>query len=116
MSVARIPRWAWVLVGLTVGWGIAYAREASRSGDFSRYGVQIKNAKRFEAALATAPNGARAFQNLVVYPETITAPHGDRRTTFYVVAGDYAGPPLNGEDPAAAVAGAPDAPIWRRAY
>jgi hypothetical protein len=113
MTIARVPRWVWLLIGLAAGWGVGYARQASRSGDFSRYGIQIKNPKRFEAALAKAPSGARAFQNLVVYPETLSAPGGGRRATLHVVAGDYAGPPLNGEDVTAA---APDAPNWRRAY
>src|SRR2546423_5810744 len=113
MTVARIPRWVWLLVGVAAGWGVGYAREASRSGDFSRYGVQIKSLKRFEAALVRAPTGARAFQNLIVSPETLPAPGGSRRTTFHVVVGDYVGPPLNGEDSAPA---ASDAPTWRRAY
>jgi hypothetical protein len=94
----RIPRWAWILIGLAIGLAIAYARQQSWSGDFgSRYGMKLNDRARFEASLLRDIEGQRAFKDLVVYPETITSA-GGRKTQLHVVAGKFRGPLRAGEE------------------
>jgi hypothetical protein len=111
MSLTRIPRLVWILIGLAVGAGGAHLRQSLWSGDFSRYGVQIKNAKTFEAALLEKTGDSQAFRRVTVYPEEIVAATG-HKVPVHVVAGEFNGPAQGSErgDPNF-VAGQ-----WRPAY
>src|SRR5881275_341297 len=96
MSLTRIPRLVWILIGLVVGAGAAHLRQSLWSGDFSRYGIGIKNVKTFEAALLEKIGDSQAFRHVTVYPETVAAANG-HKVPVYVVAGEFNGPAQGSE-------------------
>src|SRR4051794_31142802 len=111
MNLTRIPRLVWLLIGLAVGAGAAQVRQSMWSGDFSRYGIQIKNVKTFEATLLEKIDDSPAFRGVTVDPETIAAANGPR-VPVHVVAGEFNGPPQGRKcGDANLVPGQ-----WRRAY
>src|SRR5260221_7279139 len=96
MNLTRIPRLIWLLLGLAVGAGAAQVRQSLWSGDFSRYGIQLKNVKTFEAALLEPIGNSRAFRSLTIYPETVTSATG-HHVPVHVVAGEFNGPAQGSE-------------------
>src|SRR5258708_4975871 len=91
ISMNRLHPILWLLLGLASGAGLGYIRDRGQTGDFSQYGIQLKNPKHLEQALVESIDGSPAFKSITIYNQTVRGPDG-KRAAIQVVTGNYCGP------------------------
>jgi prepilin-type processing-associated H-X9-DG protein/prepilin-type N-terminal cleavage/methylation domain-containing protein len=85
MSMARVSRWVWVVVGVVVGILIDQGQRMPTADWRRAYGTTI-NQREFEDAILGQSNGQRHFRDIVIYRE----PASDVRPVTYIAVGEFA--------------------------
>jgi len=89
-SIADLPRWTWVILGVLLGLLHGSIREWSSPKDpTDDYDVLLTDQRQFETALLSERLGHRQFEDVTVYPHRVRDPASGTIRLVHVVTGSY---------------------------